>query len=509
MRIGTICVLLGVLANPAAAVTLSPGDVVAAVGDAVVRVDPATGEKTTLASGFAFEGHMPAGLAVNVDGTVLVGEYGADALTRLDPETGARTVVSSGGSLLGPTGVAVEADGRILVTTAPGPEPNQPPGELVRVDPLSGAQTVIATGFALPSAVVVEADGSVLLVDVFGSGLLLGDIIRVDPTTGEQTLVASNVGAGFGLGGAIAALPDVDGTLLAVHMGFIGGNPGVTRLDPTTGQGQLVAELSGQGGYLGAALDANRFVLIADMFSDDLIRVDPATGEAESLASGYFGGVAAFTTACCDGFDNDSDGVIDYPWDPGCTNPRAASEVGSGGERPAGIPVSGRTLTVSDDPADADRRQLRVSSRDGSIPIPSARTVADPSRNGAVLQVGNPATGEWASIDLPASGWSIVGKSDSPKGYKYRDRDLANGPCRIVLVKQGKLKLKCQGGGIGLTLDEPEGQGLLVVSLQFGGMAPLCMEFGGRVVRDQAADGGELGLFKAKGASAPGACAQP
>ena len=45
-----------------------------------------------------------------------VAERATRAISVIDSQTGARTVLSSGGGLENPTGIAVRADGRILVT---------------------------------------------------------------------------------------------------------------------------------------------------------------------------------------------------------------------------------------------------------------------------------------------------------------------------------------------------------------------------------------------------------
>jgi hypothetical protein len=96
--------------------------------------------------------------------------------------------VSAGGSFVDPFGVALEADGDILVadTDAFGGG-----GGVIRVDPATGAQTAVSTGgsFVDPAGIAVEADGDILVADfgAFGSG----GVIRVDPTGGAQTTVST------------------------------------------------------------------------------------------------------------------------------------------------------------------------------------------------------------------------------------------------------------------------------------------------------------------------------
>jgi hypothetical protein len=76
----------------------------------VIRVDPATGAQTTVSSGGSFD--APSGIALEADGDILVADVQAFAdflggVIRVDPATGAQTTVSSGGSFLNPFGVAV------------------------------------------------------------------------------------------------------------------------------------------------------------------------------------------------------------------------------------------------------------------------------------------------------------------------------------------------------------------------------------------------------------------
>ena len=58
---------------------------------AVLRVDPATGEQTEIASGGVLSG--PTGLVIDRDGAIWVSELFDDALVRIDPTTGAQTAI--------------------------------------------------------------------------------------------------------------------------------------------------------------------------------------------------------------------------------------------------------------------------------------------------------------------------------------------------------------------------------------------------------------------------------
>src|SRR5207247_2000779 len=62
---------------------------------------------------------------------------------RVDPTTGAQTVVSSGGNFVTPVGIAIAANGDILVADL---NALGGPGGVIRVDPTTGAQTVVSSG---------------------------------------------------------------------------------------------------------------------------------------------------------------------------------------------------------------------------------------------------------------------------------------------------------------------------------------------------------------------------
>jgi Ca2+-binding RTX toxin-like protein len=148
--------------------------------------------------------------------------FGADlAATAMvigvDPDTGARTTVA-GGELVEPDGMARAPDGDILVTdlTAFGGG-----GGVFRVDPATGAVTAVSANgapaggpaFSDPVGVAVEADGDILVADDGGFGGA-GGVIRVDPATGARTALSANGappapagGVDFGDPRAVAVVP--------------------------------------------------------------------------------------------------------------------------------------------------------------------------------------------------------------------------------------------------------------------------------------------------------------
>ncbi len=98
--------------------------------------------------------------------------------------------VGIGAGFVNPYGVAVEADGSLVVVDI-GLD------AVVRVDPVTGDRTILSddstgtgTGFVTPFGLAIEADGSLVVVDAG-----LAAVVRVDPVTGDRTIVSGlNIG---------------------------------------------------------------------------------------------------------------------------------------------------------------------------------------------------------------------------------------------------------------------------------------------------------------------------
>ena len=149
--------------------------------DAVVRVDPVTGDRTVVSGciiipdgpcvdspppspanlvGSGPEFVNPQAIAIEASGQWLVVDNSLDAVVRVDPATGDRTVVS--GCIIIPDGPCVDS-----------PPPS--PANLVGSGP----------EFVNPQAIAIEASGQWLVVDNS-----LDVVVRVDPATGDRTVVS-------------------------------------------------------------------------------------------------------------------------------------------------------------------------------------------------------------------------------------------------------------------------------------------------------------------------------
>jgi cysteine-rich repeat protein len=135
-------------------------------------------------------------------------------LFRVDLVTGVRTALSNfTDGTQGPTGenpndLATEADGRILVIDpTAGP---QNVGLLTRVDPLTGARTLLsnmgdpAKGPTArnPLGIALEADGGILVIDNLGRTDDTGTLFRVNPADGTRAVVSDFGALGQGPPGA-------------------------------------------------------------------------------------------------------------------------------------------------------------------------------------------------------------------------------------------------------------------------------------------------------------------
>ena len=272
-------------AAEAGAVELKAGDILVADEDAfsayggVIRVDPATGAQTTVASGAPFS--SPGDVAVEADRDILVADQeafgGPGGVIRVNPADGAKTTVSSGGSFVDPSGIAVEADGDILVADA---NAFGGGGGVIRVDPATGAQTTVSSGgsFQQPSDIALEADGDILVAENN-----LEKVIRVDPATGAQTTVASSTGK------IDSIAVEADGDILVTRPGFSLPDR-VIRVNPSTGALTTLSEGGSFNLPLGIAVEADGDIVVADQEAfggpGGVIRVNPADGAQTTVSSG-------------------------------------------------------------------------------------------------------------------------------------------------------------------------------------------------------------------------------
>jgi DNA-binding beta-propeller fold protein YncE len=168
----------------------------------VIRVDPATGAQSLVASG----GRLvdPSGIAVAPDGTLYVlenvGAAGDPEVLRVNPATGAQAVVTSGDELCYPFGIAIEPAGSLVVTdsgsVSGGVDCQNDAGAVVRVNAATGGQSIVSKraepwGLLIekPFGVAVGPGGEILLANEAATA---DAVIAVNPQTGLQSVVSPN-----------------------------------------------------------------------------------------------------------------------------------------------------------------------------------------------------------------------------------------------------------------------------------------------------------------------------
>ncbi|MFJ4776306.1 hypothetical protein [Streptomyces sp. NPDC088762] len=280
-------------AIPAGTILLSDSEAFGCQG-AVHMVDPGTGLQAFFALGGDLVGAT--GIAVEADGNVVVTkdrQYpGTGTLLRLSRSDGKTTqrVVSSEGNFVAPCAVAVEGNGNILVADLS----SKGPGAIIRIDPVTGDQTVLSVSDGTldplrPGGVCVAADGTVVVVEQAGPvpEPAAPRVVRIDPVTGVRTVVSA--------GGAFVSPVDVaidhDGNILVVDANaFTGSSGGVIKVDPVSGAQSVVSSGGSFDSPTAIAVEADGSLLIADNKAKTgeptLFRVNPATGAQQVLASG-------------------------------------------------------------------------------------------------------------------------------------------------------------------------------------------------------------------------------
>jgi uncharacterized delta-60 repeat protein len=202
--------------------------------------------------------------------------------------------------------IALQADGKILVGGFFTSIGGQPRNNIARLDPVTGladSWDPNATGseqdFPVQS-IVVQADGKILVGGDFDSigGQTRNNIARLDATTGLADSFDPNA-TGDPFGSVVYSIVlQADGKILAGGaFASIGGQPrnNIARLDSTTGLADSLDPnaTGGGGGYSrvhsiavqadGKILAGGHFTLIGGQPRNNIARLDPITGLADSF----------------------------------------------------------------------------------------------------------------------------------------------------------------------------------------------------------------------------------
>jgi sugar lactone lactonase YvrE len=275
---------------------LQPGDIIyadsgnAVDGGFVIKVDPATGQKSVISSGANLR--LPFDLVVDAQGQILVSDSGR--LLRIAPDTGAQSVlVDNSSGLLGlPYGLALNRGGDVMAANL---------RAVVQVDALSGqVQTVsVAGNFVAPLGVAVAPDGQLLVLNVAASS----QVIRVNPQTGNQRVVSEG---GYLKRPQSIAVQGND--IYVTDVATPDGNFGIGRIihvDAHSGSQTVIAEGGNLVGPVGITVDADGQLIVGDPYTIDpnspdpssggyqgaILRLDPVSGAQTVLTRGEGGAV--------------------------------------------------------------------------------------------------------------------------------------------------------------------------------------------------------------------------
>ncbi len=319
-------------------VTLTAGTLVVSDtnGDAIFAVDPINGNRM-LVSKFNVRGTgpeiaLPRGIALDSSNNIYVANTSpVVAIIKIDPVTGNRTTVSSstagvgtGPNFFTPSGIAIRSDGKLIVSDTGGTNGNAGADAIFIVDPATGNRTILSDDVT-PNTTNALTSASALLIHST-LGILVSDnaltdaITKIDGTTGAKTVFSSStVPNGTNPLNTPAGLAeDTDQSILLVEQG----NRQLLRLNPSTGERTLITAFPSTDTFEGVAVGTSGiFVTKTGPNPDQIFRVNPSTG-ALTLAAGNSIGDGVFF-----GTPNPTTGVITIGFNLGIAVVKASASV--------------------------------------------------------------------------------------------------------------------------------------------------------------------------------------
>jgi len=231
----------------------------------------------------------PRGIAVEADGSVLVSDFTARKVFRVNPiPPRLCTALATGSTLLGPWDVTVAAN---LSPFAPGPllvADAGPPDQVQQVDPAAAAGA--GTGVPVPASPPF-VDPVAVTRDLNGDLLVLQSDRIVRRTLGG---LQTDVSVFTGMVDLTGIVVDADGEILVTDAA----NDRLVRVIPGTGEQIVVADDDGMpssplGRPAGLALDRNGTALVANrgdpledpVIPTGIVRVNPISGTSTGVVS--------------------------------------------------------------------------------------------------------------------------------------------------------------------------------------------------------------------------------
>ncbi len=287
--------------------------------EAVFLVDPTTGARKIISSSLfgAAIGTGPSiadpyGMTVDALGNIFVAGGEKDgSVVRIDPATGNRTLVSSnthgsGPQFQFPTGIVTDAQGNLIVSDYD--DGHFTFSRVLRVDQATGDRTIlsgvvsvlptvsIGTGSKLdaPASLLVEPPGTIALLDLeFATG---GSwtVVRIDPITGNRTLVAQPSGiVNIWMRSGTDLARDTSGNFYVTdkHSNLL------ARIDSATNASSIVAGPSvdfptpnQSFNPVAVAIDDDGSLIVTHVTPSALLRINATTGQSTIVSLGSIGG---------------------------------------------------------------------------------------------------------------------------------------------------------------------------------------------------------------------------
>ena len=268
----------------------------------VVEIDPVTGVRrvvTDSRDGKPNSLQGPQAIAVANDGQIFVVDNIRNAVIQIDPDTGERTVLSgddpdnpgmfigSGPALSDPNGIAIFNNSEDLLIT------DNLLDAVIRIARSNGDRSIVSE--SIDGQPVTMTDATDIIISKDDSSYFVTDfrkVIKVMPN-GDRSLVIDG-----GVGGAnFLDLNDIDvglddSLLVSDRAGFL------FKIDPDTGSGAIVDQDNPGDAFqfTPIAIAVNGFgeVLVVPNFSDMVFLVDSVTGERTLLSNASIGSGQSF-----------------------------------------------------------------------------------------------------------------------------------------------------------------------------------------------------------------------
>ncbi|GGG60383.1 Ig-like domain-containing protein [Bizionia arctica] len=215
---------------------------------------------TTLASGFIF----PHGVAIQADGKIVVADTYNDEVKRMDAD--GSNIEILGSDFVRPRGVAIQSDGKIVVVGSSGSN------SIKRMNADGSSIEILGSGFVSLNAVAIQADGKIVVADTQSD-----QIKRMDANGFNIEILGSGFNSPYGV--AI----QTDGRILVAN--YHNNDNTVKRMNADG----LNIEILGSGfsNPSGVAVQADGKIVVAELGNNSIKRMNADGTGIEILGNGF------------------------------------------------------------------------------------------------------------------------------------------------------------------------------------------------------------------------------